>query len=88
MIAPANAVRDALYGYEPRSGTELSGIAVQATSGATITLAQNEVQSILDEAHELARGLGVRTLSGQAFESQQAVPFGPLLAAIIIAVSI
>jgi putative ABC transport system permease protein len=54
VIAPATAVRDALYGYEPRSGTELSGIAVQATSAATITLAQNEVQTILDDAHHVS----------------------------------
>ncbi|HEX3828773.1 MAG TPA: ABC transporter permease [Sporichthyaceae bacterium] len=54
VIAPATAVQDSLYGYEPHSGTELSGIAVQATSSATIGLAQNEVQNILDEQHHVS----------------------------------
>jgi putative ABC transport system permease protein len=54
VIAPATAVQDALYGYDPHGTTELSGIAVQATSAATIGLAQNEVQTILDEAHHVS----------------------------------
>jgi putative ABC transport system permease protein len=54
VLAPATAVQDSLYGYDPRSGTELSGIAVQATSAATIGLAQNEVQTILDEQHHVS----------------------------------
>jgi putative ABC transport system permease protein len=46
VIAPATAVQDALAGYGG-----LSSISVKATSAETTTLAQDEVQSILDDRH-------------------------------------
>jgi putative ABC transport system permease protein len=46
VIAPATAVQDALAGYGG-----LSSISVKATSATTTTLAQDEVQSILDDRH-------------------------------------
>jgi putative ABC transport system permease protein len=46
VIAPATAVQDALAGYGA-----LSSISVKATSAETTTLAQDEVQSILDDRH-------------------------------------
>jgi putative ABC transport system permease protein len=46
VIAPATAVQDTLAGYG-----SLSSISVKATSAATATLAQAEVESILDDRH-------------------------------------
>jgi putative ABC transport system permease protein len=46
VIAPATAVQDTLAGYGA-----LSSISVKASSAATTTLAQDEVQSILDDRH-------------------------------------
>ena len=46
VIAPATAVQDTLAGYR-----QLSSISVKATSADTTTLAQTEVQAILDGRH-------------------------------------
>jgi len=46
VIAPATAVQDTLAGYG-----SLSSISVKATSAATTTLVQAEVESILDDRH-------------------------------------
>ena len=46
VIAPATAVQDALAGYGA-----LSSISVKATSAASTTAAQDEVQSVLDDRH-------------------------------------
>jgi putative ABC transport system permease protein len=46
VIAPATAVQDTLAGYG-----SLSSISVKATSATTTTLAQAEVESILDDRH-------------------------------------
>ena len=46
VIAPATAVQDTLAGYGA-----LSSISVKASSAATATRAQDEVQSILDDRH-------------------------------------
>ena len=46
VIAPATAVQDTLAGYGA-----LSSISVKASSATTTTLAQDEVQSILDDRH-------------------------------------
>jgi len=49
VIAPATAVQDTLAGYG-----SLSSISVKATSATTTTLAQAEVESILDDRHGVA----------------------------------
>jgi putative ABC transport system permease protein len=46
VIAPATAVQDTLSGYG-----NLSSISIKATSASTVSLAQTEVQSILDGRH-------------------------------------
>jgi putative ABC transport system permease protein len=51
VIAPITAVQDALYGDAPIGQGQLTSIAVQATSPATTSAAQNEVQTILDQLH-------------------------------------
>ena len=48
VIAPATAVQDTLAGYG-----SLSSISVKATSAATTTAAQDEVQQILDGRHHV-----------------------------------
>jgi putative ABC transport system permease protein len=51
VVAPITAVQDALYGDAPIGEGQLTSIAVQATSSATTSAAQNEVQTILDQIH-------------------------------------
>jgi putative ABC transport system permease protein len=48
VIAPATAVQDTLYGYGP-----LSSISVKATSASTTSVAQSEVQQVLDSRHHV-----------------------------------
>jgi putative ABC transport system permease protein len=48
VIAPLTAVQDTLSGYGA-----LSSVSVKATSADTVTLAESEVESILDTRHEV-----------------------------------
>jgi putative ABC transport system permease protein len=53
VVAPATATADALFGYHVPGTGELSGIGVQATSSATLSAAQNEVQTLIDKRHNV-----------------------------------
>ncbi len=53
VVAPATATADALYGYHVPGSGELSGIGVQASSSATLSAAQNEVQTLMDKRHNV-----------------------------------
>ncbi|HEY2834250.1 MAG TPA: ABC transporter permease [Sporichthyaceae bacterium] len=53
VFAPGTTVSDTLYGYAPPGQGPLSGIDVEAGSGATAA-AQAEVQNVLSERHHVA----------------------------------
>jgi putative ABC transport system permease protein len=53
VIAPATATEDALYGYHVPGTGQLSSIGVEATSSATLSAAQNEVQTLMDKRHNV-----------------------------------
>jgi putative ABC transport system permease protein len=53
ILAPGTAVQDALYGYNPPGAGPISGIAVEATSGADTKAAQSEVTAIMMARHHV-----------------------------------
>ncbi|HZE67425.1 MAG TPA: ABC transporter permease, partial [Sporichthyaceae bacterium] len=53
VIAAGTAVQDALYGYNPPAAGPISGIAVEATSGADTKAAQGEVTAIMAARHHV-----------------------------------
>ncbi|HEY1487509.1 MAG TPA: ABC transporter permease, partial [Micromonosporaceae bacterium] len=53
VLAPATATEDALYGYHVPGTGQLSSIAVQAGSAASLGAAQNEVQTLMDKRHNV-----------------------------------
>jgi putative ABC transport system permease protein len=53
ILAPTTAVQDALYGYNPPGAGPISGIAVEATSGADTKAAQSEVTAIMMARHHV-----------------------------------
>jgi putative ABC transport system permease protein len=53
IIAAGTAVQDALYGYNPPGSGPISGIAVEATSGADTKAAQTEVTAIMMARHHV-----------------------------------
>jgi putative ABC transport system permease protein len=53
ILATGTAVQDALYGYNPPGAGPISGIAVEATSGADTKAAQGEVTAIMAARHHV-----------------------------------
>ncbi|HEY2832168.1 MAG TPA: ABC transporter permease [Sporichthyaceae bacterium] len=53
ILAVGTAVQDALYGYNPPAAGPISGISVQATSGADVQAAQAEVTAIMMGRHHV-----------------------------------
>jgi predicted ATPase len=79
--------RTVLRGRDPQLGAISEGLAAALSGAGGVLLIEGPPgigkSSLLAEARELARQAGAGVLWGESFESQQAVPFAPLLAALL-----
>jgi putative ABC transport system permease protein len=54
VVAPISSTEDALFGYAVAGSSQLTGLAVQSGSAATLDAAQAEVQKELDRLHHVS----------------------------------